>query len=62
MMSLITLVATKELISIMSDGRLCEGDKVYQEDFKKIAMISDNIVLGATGNHEEAKSLLANCC
>ncbi|ALC80454.1 Ntn hydrolase family protein [Bacillus gobiensis] len=58
-MSLITVVATKDFISIMSDGRLSDGENPVGEEYKKILKVSDKIIIGATGSHNQSKSLLS---
>lgn len=59
-MSLITLVGTHNFISVMSDGRLYDSGKeaVVKEDYEKISKVTNNIIIGATGSHLQARSLL----
>ncbi|MDD9265043.1 hypothetical protein [Bacillus toyonensis] len=56
-MSLITVFGTKDFLSFTSDGRLNANSESVREDYKKILRLSDDIVIGATGSHNQAKSL-----
>lgn len=60
-MSLITVVATDNYVSFMSDGRLTNKDgQPLNEHYKKILKVSDEIIIGAAGNHKQACILFEN--
>lgn len=50
-MSLISLIATDNFISFMSDGRVLdtENDIVMSENYKKITKVNEKIILGIAG-------------
>lgn len=52
-MTLVSVVATSEYVSIMSDGRgvsLDDHSKIITEDYKKVFKVNSKIVMGFTGN------------
>ena len=51
-MSLISLIATENFISFMSDGRAIDTEKneIDTENYKKITKVNDKIIIGIAGN------------
>ncbi|WP_242280971.1 hypothetical protein [Bacillus cereus group sp. BfR-BA-01347] len=49
-MSFVSVVGRSDFLSVMTDGRVTDGEKILQEDYPKYRMIGENIIVAFTGD------------
>lgn len=59
-MSLISVVATTDFISIMSDGLVKKGSKIVEENMQKYVVFNNRAFIGFTGTGENIDFILSN--
>ncbi|MGG1518730.1 hypothetical protein ABE504_25145 [Paenibacillus oryzisoli] len=57
-MSLVSVVARENFVTVMSDGRVQDKVGTIQEDYQKFVQLSPNLFLAFTGHAEPAEALL----
>lgn len=59
-MSFVSIVSNNEFLTIMSDGRVMEGDKIISEETKKFIVVDENYFVTFTGVYEHFFNFINN--
>lgn len=57
-MSYVQCIVTTKMVLMSSDGRVSDGDKVLDENYKKIRRLNNNVLIGFAGSKEYCEKVV----